>query len=237
MTGQAKRRLIVGLIFLGILCFALFLYFNSTQAEVRANSAHLSTETYDVGTSYSGEVTKSFVSVGDHVSSGQKMFYIKSAQLQTALKQPGASASQLGISLNSDGEIVINASKSGTVQTVKTSQGSFVAADSVLATVAQAKNLQAVANFNLSPDQYSKIDKKTRLVVTLPSGKVVIVPVQNLQIVTQNSQVVAEVTSNLSQTDYNPLTAKDGAPVDARLRISLPLWRQYYRLIYDRIHG
>jgi hypothetical protein len=237
MTGQAKKRLIIGLIFLGVLCFALFLYFNSTQAEVTSSGAHLSTETYDVGTSYSGQVTKAFVSVGDQVGPGDKMCLIKSAQLQSALEQPGASASQLGISLNSQGEIVIKASKPGTVQDVKTSQGSFVAADSVLATVAQAKNLQAVAHFNLSPDQYSKIDKKTRLVITLPSGKVVVAPVQNLKIVNQDSQVVAEVTGNLSQTDYNPLTAKDGAPVDARLRISQPLWRQYYRLIYKRIHG
>lgn len=226
MNPQAKKRLIYGVIIVILICFGLFLYFNHTESVVPAQKAQLHTETYDVGASYSGQIAKQFVQEGDEVKAGETLFYIDSATLKTQMQEPGFNSTSLGVPLTTNGDMVITATKPGTVKTIASSQGSFVPANTVLATIAQPDNLRVVADFRLSPYQYSKIDKKSLISVTLPNGQVVTTPIENINIINQGNEMVAEITGSLDKVKYDPLTTRDGAPVSARLVVEEPMWEK-----------
>lgn len=226
MNPQAKKRLTASFVILILVCFGLYLYFDNSQSVATAQTAQLKTDTYDVGTPYSGQITKQKVQEGDTVRAGDDLFEIDSAELKVSLQKSQVSRSSLGIPLTKDDDILVEATKPGSVKAVDQSQGSFVPANTVLATISQTSNLQVEASVNLSPDQYSHIDRNSRLIVTLPNGQVVQTPIGNTEIVNQDNQVIAKLTGNLTGVKQDPLTIKDGAPVKAKLRIVHPVWQQ-----------
>lgn len=226
MNPQARKRLFVSFIILILVCFGLYLYFDNSQAVATAQTAQLKTNTYDVGTTYSGQITKQYVQEGDTVKAGDKLFEIDSAELKVSLQKSDVSRASLGIPLTKDNDILVEATKAGSVKTIDQSQGSFVPANTVLATISQTSNLQVEASVNLSPDQYSHINHNSRLIVTLPDGTVTNTPIGNTDIVNENNQVIAKLTGDLHNVKQDPLTIKDGAPVKTKLQIVKPLWQR-----------
>lgn len=228
MNRSARKRLIIGLIVLALIGFGLFLYFNRSQTVVSASSAQIVTNTYDVGAVYSGQVTESFVQPGDHVSAGQKLFYINSAALAAQQSSPSSRSSNLQIPLTSSGEIIIEATKPGTVEKVNATQGSFVPTNAVLATIAQNTDLRVIAKFRLSPGQYAAIGKDSFLIVDLPSGQTATTKLANINIESNQNEVMVDITGDLDASKYSSPKLIDGAPVNAQLQISKPLWQQWF---------
>jgi multidrug efflux pump subunit AcrA (membrane-fusion protein) len=228
MSHSAKLKLFVGIVLLAIGCFALFLYFNYTQSVVRAESAQLQTKNYDIGTPYSGRITKQFVQESDEVTAGQKLFYLQSSKLTAQLQQPHFQKSDLPYPLTKNHQLIIKSSKAGVIKTIKNKQGSFVPNGTVLAVVAQTKNLKVTANVMLSPGQNANLTKASRLIVTLPSGDTEATPISDVTITQHGNRIIAKMTGKLANVKYNPLTTKDGTPVKTKLRIKQPLWSQLY---------
>lgn len=237
MNPQARKRLVASFIILILVCCGLYLYFDNSQAVATAQTAQLKTNTYDVGTAYSGQITKQYVQEGDTVKAGDKLFEIDSAELKVSLQKSEVSRASLGIPLTSDDDILVEATKPGVVKTVDQSQGSFVPANTVLATISQTSNLQVEASVNLSPDQYSHINRNSRLIVTLPDGTVTRTPISNTDIVNENNQVIAKLTGDLHHVKQDPLTIKDGAPVKTRLQIVKPLWQKITDVVVNFVRG
>jgi biotin carboxyl carrier protein len=236
MNRQAKIRLFFGILILAIICFGLFLYFNSNEAVVSARSAQLHTQVYDVGAPYSGQITHQFVHEGDQVKEGQKMFYLKSTKLQTLLKQADFNKKSLKLDLTKNKQLIIDATKPGMVQQINKSQGSFVPENTVIATVAETKDLHVTASFHLTPDQFAMISKTSNIYVTLPSARVVKTSISDIKIVKHGNQVIAKISGDLNRVKYNSLTVTDGTPVNASLKIREPLWKKWGHDVKQTLH-
>lgn len=227
MNKKALRRLIIGIILLALLCFGLYLYLNNNRTVVAATSAQLETKTYDVGTPFSGQITSQFVHEGDEVTAGEKLFYIQSAAFSSANASPDT-FNHLNLPETKNGEIIITANRAGTVKTIDETQGSFIPANAPLATIAEPDDLRAVAKVQLDPGQYAAINNNSRLIVTLPTGQVVSAKITNINVASNQNQVGIEVTAALKGANYNSRKLIDGAPVSASLKITEPLWQQWF---------
>lgn len=228
MNKAARRRLIIGLIILVLIGFGLYLYSNSNETVVDATTAQIKTNTYDVGSPYSGQITAQFVHAGDRVTQGEHLFYVQSAELTAIQSNPSSKVTNLQLPLTKSGEIIIEASKSGTVEKINENQGSFVPANAVLATIAQPSGLAVAAKFRLSPGQYAAIGDSSRLIVTLPSGQIATIKIGNINIESNQNAVSVDITGQLPGNNYNSRKLIDGAPVTAQLQISKPLWKQWF---------
>jgi len=220
MTRSAKVKLIIGLVILAIICLILYGYFSYSQVVVGARQAHIEAPTYTVGITYSGRVAKQFVQEGDRVQAGQKLFYIKSSDLVQQLNNGSITPKDVLYPLTSDHEIILEASQPGVVKSIAEPQGSFVQANSTVATLVNSKMLQVLADFQLSPQQFAQIGSQSRLVTTLPDGRQITEPLGDVTVQQKNGQSIAEITARLTHVDYSSLKAANGTPVTATLQIT-----------------
>lgn len=219
MTWINRLKLFTGLVAVLVITAGATLIFNQRQSQVTSSSAQIAAQLYDVGTDYGGIVTDSFVEEGDEVDEGQRMFAVRSLQLERDIALGVVSPGQA--SVESDDTLIVRASTTGIVSKIDVGEGSYAAAGAVLATVDGSGSLYAEAEFVLTPRDFARIDDDASVALRLPDGTEYQGTVTDLTVETVNgsAHVTATVASRgLASASIGSLV-KPGTPLDATLTL------------------
>ena len=216
MNKQSKRTLREGTVFLILLAGVLVVYLNWTYARAHSNRAQIIMSNYALGTEYAGIITKQYVVAGDSVRQGQPLFKLKSDELTQQLKNGRTTPSSLIYPLGDDGQMIITASKAGTVSQVDASQGSFVAAGKQIATIADTSTLGVTADFSLNKTELSRLTPATPVSITLPSRQRIFGRITTVVQSSQNGKQVTTIQAALPPGSVDSLTSA-GSQVEATI--------------------
>lgn len=219
MTWGARFKMFFGLVFVLVITAGATLVFNQRQTHVTSSTAQIAAQAYDVGSDYGGIVTESFVAEGDEVSEGQRMFAVRSLQLERDISTGAVSPGQE--SIQSDDTLVIRAATTGVVADIGSDEGSYVSPGSVLATIDASGSLYAEAEFVLTPRDFARIDEGAAVTLRLPNGIEYDGKVEDLTVETVEgtAHVTAKIASDgLAGAEPAPLL-KPGTPLDATLSL------------------
>jgi hypothetical protein len=220
MSMGSIARLFIGVLLLVVVMVALIVYIDQERSRLNAEQASLSAESYEVGIDYSGFITGRYIDVGQTVNEGDILFHIQSNMLLERLQDESVQASQLSYVLNDNNEVVIAASKGGIVSRVDYAEGSFVPANSELASItASTDNVSVSATFRLSRRDFSRLQAAETIDVVLLDGRSVSGNIITISVVEQDELVVAVVNSELVNIDNMPFIADGGTPVEASITL------------------
>jgi len=217
MTMRKRISLLVGLLFVVALATGLTMYVNANNGKVVGRSAELMAEDFPVGTDYSGTITKQYVKVGDQVKAGQPLFEVQSPILARDLSQNLVSKDRFADSLKGDDTLVIKATNAGQVDSVSYSAGSFVPANSTIATVQKAGTMYVSADFLLTAKDYARLPSKATMRVVLPNAKTIDAKVDQIQVRTENGQARTVVRASSSDLVAGAGLFAVGTPVQTTI--------------------
>lgn len=228
MNKQSKRTLWEGIFLLILLTGVLVVYLNWTYARVQSDRAQITISNYSVGTDYAGIITKQYVVTGDNVQPGQPLFKLKSDQLAQDLASGRTNTSSLIYPLDDSGQMVITASKTGTVSHIDASQGSFIAADKQIATIADTSTLGVTADFTLGKSETSQLAPSSQIIVTLLSHQQVSGRITSILQSSKNGKRVTTIEATLTPSSASSLISA-GSGTNATLVLNRTTY--YSRLL------
>ena len=218
MTWFNRFRLFFGIIFVVALVGALLVYLDYSLAHVTSSSAQIMSNSYTVGTDYSGIVTKQYVQEGQHVLTGQPLFEIQSSVLAADLANGTVNKDAVSYTINGNNDIVLKATENGTVSSIMYLQGAFVPASKEVATITVDGSLYVQAKYLLAPPDYARLKNGNILTVTLPNDQKVQATVFDISVQSNNNNVETIVKAHISGlTSSSSFTA--GTPVSAQLKL------------------
>ncbi|MCE3552609.1 hypothetical protein LWC33_14220 [Pseudonocardia sp. RS11V-5] len=221
MSWRGRIRLGVGLLGVVVLTAVLTMVLNARNGVVDSRSAALAAETYPVGTDYGGTLVTQLVHIGDQVAVGQPMFELRSGAVQRDVAQRLVDTSALPYEMRADGTLVLTASDAGRVASLAYPLGSFVPANSTIATVQRAGSLYIEGEFVLTAQDYARLAPDATVEVLLPSNRSVDAKVRRIQVQTEDGQARTEVeaySDQLADATADGLFAV-GTPVTATLHL------------------
>lgn len=221
MTWRGRIRLGLGLLGVVALTAVLTMVLNARNGVVESRSAALAAETYPVGTDYGGTLVAQLVQIGDQVAAGQPMFELRSSAVQRDVAQRLVDTGALPYELRADGTLVLAASDAGRVASLTYPLGSFVPANSTIATVQRAGSLYIEGEFVLTAQDYARLAPDATLEVLLPSNRSVDAQVRRIQVQTEDGEARTEVeaySAQLGDATADGLFAV-GSPVTATLHL------------------
>lgn len=217
MDKSARRAFLKGILMLSVIGVIIAAYL-TIRSEVKvAQSGVVATETYNVAVDYSGLITEQIVGVGDYVEAGQELAYIKSSALREDLNEKRVGADDLLYPLDDKKQIIIVAPQTGEISEIAFSEGSFVPANQTIYTIQDVDRPYVESKFELTSDEFEKLDKKSRLEVRLPNGEYYDSPITLIEIETEednDSELIQVALRSSLEADGNLLV---GAPVESRL--------------------
>lgn len=173
MTWGIRLRLFAGVVGVIILVGALTLLFNQRQNQVTSFTGSVAADTYEVGADYPGTVIAQDVAVGDRVRVGQRLFVIRSLQLQEAIRNGLEVADSDAYKVNGTGTISYYAISDGLVQKLKARVGNSLGADGTLATIAADVRF-VEADFKLVPRDYARLKVGSPAKIRLANDEVIL---------------------------------------------------------------
>jgi hypothetical protein len=211
----------VGIVVVVVLVAAFTLVFLQRQSHVVSTSASISSESYDVGTDYSGYVTKQFVHVGDTVTKGQPLFTISSLSVLSFVSSKVKAFNSSAYTVTTDGTMTFLSPITGTVSAVRASVDGFVDGGSLLATVDKTGSLFVSSSYSITPRDYQRIDDGAAVDVTLPNDQVIHGKVQTVSVQTVDGVAKTEIkveSAGLVDGSHSGLVSP-GTPVTATLHL------------------
>lgn len=221
MNKRAKFQLMTGLILTLLLCGGLFLYRDSRNTHPQSASATLKANTKTIGTDYAGQITREFVHKGDHVKTGDTLYYIKSPTLIQAINSGLITTKDLPFRLTDTNEMIITATSNGYITAAPYTLGSYVRAASELATITNDETATVTANFTMSKPQYSKLTSSTPLKIALPDGRNIDGDITDITLGSQTKPYLVTIVATTTQTGPQIAdSSAQGLPVDTSLQLS-----------------
>jgi multidrug efflux pump subunit AcrA (membrane-fusion protein) len=222
MTWVNRLRLFGGLLGVLLLVAVLTLIFNQRQTKVASLTATVAADSYDVGAAYGGTVIDQFVTEGDVVSKGDKLFTIQSVPLQQDL------ANGLEIQ-NSDaydvdtkqGTLTYKATVAGQVDDLQAKLGNNLGTGAPFAKISVVDSQFVEAKYLLSPRDYGRVQEGAPVSILLPNNTSVEGTVSTVEVATDQGQALTEVrvdSEALTEESLGDLT-KPGTPVVATLHL------------------
>lgn len=219
MSFRNRIHLILGILFVVLLTGGLLLYLDYSMAHVSSVSAKLLSDTYTVGTDYSGIITEQYVTVGQHVNAGDKLFTIQSSLLNADITSGTIAKNAVGYTLDNQNDIVLTATGSGTVSQIDYIAGSFVPASKEIATITKSGSLYVEASYILSPPDYARVKNGDIVQVTLPNDQKVSASIFNVSVQSSGENVLTVVDARLGGLDAGSAFSA-GTPVSAELQLN-----------------
>lgn len=231
MKFTSRLKFIFGIILVLLLVGTLVLYLNNSMSQSQSSKAHLAADATSIGTDYPGLIVKQNTEEGDKVTKGETLFEIKSAQLSESISTKQVSVESLPFSVDSaSGNILIKASDDGVIDKINYRSGSFVPGGGILATVNTVGSLHVVAYFKLSPPDYARISKNSKLSLRLPDNTTMQATVFDIALVSNGNRVDTVVKARIKNADISDYRFSVGTPVEATLQLSTSTW---YQRVYD----
>lgn len=233
MKFTGRLKFLLGMIVVLLLVGALVAYLIYSMSTARSYKAQLAADASSLGTDYPGLIVKQNAEEGDKVKKGQVLFELKSAQLNEALNNGTVSLQSLPFSVDpTSGNILIKAPDDGVVDKVYYHNGSFAPAGGILATVNTVGSLYVVATFKLSPPDYARISKNSKLSLTLPDNTTMQATVFDITLVSNGDRADTVVKARIKNADISDYRFSVGTPVQATLQLSTSTW---YQAVYNYI--
>jgi multidrug efflux pump subunit AcrA (membrane-fusion protein) len=233
MKFTTRIKFFIGILIVFIIVGLLVFYLVSSMSVSHSSKAVLAADASSIGTDYAGLIVKQNVEEGDKVQKGQTLFEIASAQLNDAITNKTVAPSSLPFSINpSNNDILVKASDDGVVQKINYRQGSFVPSGGIVATVNTVGSLYVVANFRLSPPDYARINKNSKLEITFPDNTKMQATVFNITLASNDGHVDTVVKARLKNADISDFRFSVDTPVQATLQLNNAQW---YQTVLDGI--
>ena len=227
MKFTSRIKFFMGIVIVLIVVGLLVFYLINSMSVSHSSKAALAADASSIGTDYAGLVVKQNVEEGDKVQKGQTLFEIRSAQLNDAITSKTVVPRSLPFSIDpATNDILLKASDDGVVQKINYHQGSFVPTGGIVATVNTVGSLYVVANFKLSPPDYARISKNSKLEITFPDNTRMQATVFNIALASNEGHVDTVVKARLKNADISDFRFSVDTPVQATLQLSNAQWYQ-----------
>lgn len=231
MKFTGRLKFFFGIIFVFLIVGVLILYLAISMSTAKSYKAQLAADASSLGTDYAGTIVKQNVGEGDKVTKGETLFEVKSPQLNDSLNNGTVSAKSLPFSIDpTNNNILIKAPNDGVIEKLLYHNGSFVPAGGVLATVDTVDSLYVVATFKLSPPDYARISKSSKLSLTLPDNTTLQATVFDISIVSNGDRADTVVKARIKNADISDYRFSVGTPVQTTLQLSTSNW---YQSVYN----
>lgn len=218
MTLSNRLRLWGGVLLVLVLAFALTLLFNQRQHRASSVSATVDAPQAVISSEYGGVVTDSFVSLGDPVREGDRLFTVSSLSLQQDVANGVRPQSTVAYDLDIPrGTVTYKAVSTGYVGDWQARDGSYLPNGSEMATIVADGQRRVVGTYILSPGDYGRLERGTKATVFLPNNERVEGRATGVRVVTEEGRAIAEVqieSEDLANPAYADLT-RPGTPVSA----------------------
>lgn len=233
MKFTSRIKFFMGMVIVVIIVGLLGYYLVKSMSVSHSSKAVLAANASSIGTDYAGLIVKQNVEEGDRVQKGQTLFEIASAQLNDSITSKSVAPKSLPFSIDpSNNDILLKASDDGVIQRINYRQGSFAPSGGIVATVNTVGSLYVVANFKLSPPDYARISKDSKLEITFPDNTKMEATVFNITLASNNGHVDTVVKARLKGADISDFRFAVDTPVQATLQLSTTQW---YQTILDGI--
>ena len=231
MKFTSRLKFIFGIAIVLLLVGVLVLYLNNSMSQSQSSKAHLAADSSSIGTDYPGLIIKQNTEEGDKVTKGETLFEIKSAQLSESIANSSVTPASLPFEVDStSGNILIKASDDGVIEKINYRAGSFIPAGGIVATVNTVGSLHVVAYFKLSPPDYARISKNSKLSLRLPDNTTMQATVFDISLVSSGNRVDTVVKARIKNADISDYRFSVGTPVEATLQLNTSTW---YQTLYD----
>lgn len=174
MTWINRLKLWGGILGIAALVFSLTVLYNQRQSQVASISAAVDAPASVVGSSYGGVVTEVFVTPGDTVTAGQKLFTLSSLQLQQDVAngiKPGSTEAY--VIDTTKGTITYKSVSAGYVAEIDAQPGSYLGSGSRMAVVVADGDRTVTAQFALDPTDYGRVEQGAVARIVLPNNQTV----------------------------------------------------------------
>ena len=227
MKFTSRLRFLFGILFVIAIVGALAVYLNGIMSVSQSSKAELAADSISIGTDYHGLVVKQNVEEGDKVTKGQVLFEIQSAQLNDALTTRNVAVSSLPFSVDPvTNYIQLKASDNGVVEKIDYHAGSYAPAGGIVATVNTVGSLYVIAHFHLSPPDYARIAKTSKIDLRLPDNSTQQATVFSIALQNNGNSTDTVVKARIKNADISDFRFSVGTPVQATLQLSQDNWFQ-----------
>lgn len=222
MTWKNRLKLLSGLLVLTVVMVALTILFNQRQARVASTAAVVEAPTAVVGSGYGGVVIEQNVVAGQQVKAGESLFVVASPDLLDDVSQGFQPPSTDAYTVDTTaGTITYVAVIDGQIQDVTAANGSYLQPGASLATVASDSPKTVLAEFELQPTDYGRVDEGAQVTLNLADNEQLTGTVEDISVVTEDDRALTTVRVDcpeLSDAAYENLT-RVGSPVQAVLSL------------------
>ncbi len=224
MKFATRLKLILGIITISIICAGLFVYLDYSMSRASSVEAQLQSDSYTVGIDYSGVLTKEYVDEGSFVKTNDPLFELRSQTLSDAIRNNDVAKASLLYSLTDNGRVLISAAAPGQVQTISFREGAFVPANSQIAEINSEDKLYISATYRLSPPDYARLNKNSKVKIVFPDNTVVDGAVYDISLDTIDKQILTTIRARFDRARVNTNTFSVGSPVETSLYLDNKTW-------------
>lgn len=215
MSIFSRFRFLLGIIFVFVCIGGLFFYLNYSMSNINSQSATLERDQYAVSSNYGGVLERAYVKIGDTVKEGDNLFELTSPELTQALADDTVKQDSLLFSVTDSGNILLKATATGEVRASNYSRGSFVVANSDIATIALKDSDYVSAKFILNAPDYARINRSNPVEVTLPDNTKLKADVFDITLEKEGTIVYTIVKARFQNNAPVQPTFTSGTPVSA----------------------
>lgn len=226
MNKSSKFKFLVGILMVFVLVGGLLVYLQYSMSKSSSRSARIDANTYTIGVDYSGIIEKQYVEEGQTVKAGDSLFEIRSSALADAIANKKIEVSTLLFDVTKDGNILLKAANPGVINKVNYREGTYVPANSELASVNLVDSLFVTATYRLSPPDYARIKKGSLVTVTLPDNKRLTAKVFDISLVNKDNDVDTVIKAEFDKSQINTFVFAVGTPVQTVLHFENGSWLQ-----------
>lgn len=224
MTIGKRLRFIIGMLVVFVLVAGGFLYLNYSMSNITSRSATLDADSYAVSVEYGGIIQKQYVDVGSEVKKNDPLFEINSSSLKEALDSKRVTKSGLLFSLTDNGNILLRSNNSGVIRQVNYPEGAYIPSNSQIAQLAVKDSDFVTAKFLLRAPDYSRIDKKKPLHVTLPDNTQLEAKIFDISLQQEGNNVYTIVKARFDRTAKINPNFSPGTPLSATWQLQSNSW-------------
>lgn len=226
MNKSSKFKFLIGILMVFVLVAGLLVYLQYSMSRSTSRSARIDANTYTIGVDYSGIIEKQYIEEGQTVKTGDSLFEIRSSALAGAIADKKIEVSTLIFDVTKEGNILLKAANPGVVNTVNYREGTYVPANSELASVSLVDTLFVTATYRLSPPDYARIKKGSTVTVTLPDNKKITAKVFDISLVSKDNEVDTIIKAEFDASAIDTFTFAVGTPVQTVLHFEDGSWFQ-----------
>ncbi|WP_158277102.1 HlyD family efflux transporter periplasmic adaptor subunit [Serinibacter arcticus] len=221
MSIRTTIKLLTGLVLVLAVTAGSTYLLGNRLAQSTSDSASIQIGSLEIGTDYPGTVEETFVTDGEQVSAGQELFTVSSLALQRDLREGTVATDSGGYTVDEDGTMTFLAPGDGVVSGLTARAGSFVPAGSVLTAIAQPETLYVLAQFDLTPREYARVEVGAAVGLSLPNAERLSGVVRSVSVTTNEgrAQAVVVIESDALAGSSPDGLFQPGTPVEASMSL------------------